>query len=577
MKIGFIGLGIMGESMSENIIKKHDDQVYVFDFVKEKVELLESKGGIGCGSSLELAQKSDVIISMVPKSEHSMSVYKEVLPALNETKLCVDMSTIDPSVSVEISEMVKKTGAQFVDAPVVKSKPAAIAGKLGIYMGGDEAACAKAEPILSYMGENIIRMGGNGKGLVMKICHNALVSQIQNGVNETLTLAGKYGINIESYTTAISYGGGQNFYLDSKNAPIKNEDYTTAFSVENMYKDVNICMNMANECGMHLAGEAAAKAVYDKAMESGYGKEGMRAVAVSDTINGILLVIGSLLVVIFGFIAVGKLNGGGLVAGVVDVINSQPEKLNAIGGKNDPVPFMCIFTGMLLANLFYWGTNQVLIQRALGAKNLKEGQKGVLLSGFLKMMVPFLLVIPGVIAARLVSGLSSKDFAYPTLVANSLPWPITGLFCAALFGSIISTYNSFMNAASTVFMIDIYKPIFNPGLSEEATVKLAKNIGWGFAAFAIIFTPFLDVLSTGLYDFGRSFTGFYNIPIITMVLIGMFSKKGSTLGAVCATVFHIMFYACYKFIFPGIDTPFTNAVCSINYMNIYAISFIIMQ
>lgn len=303
---------------------------------------------------------------------------------------------------------------------------------------------------------------------------------------------------------------------------------------------------------------------------------GMRAVAVSDTINGILLVLGSVLVVVFGFIAVGKLSGGGFIVGVKDVITSEPAKLNAIGGKNDPVPFACIFTGMLLANLFYWGTNQVLIQRALGAENLKEGQKGVLLSGFLKMMVPLLLVIPGVIAARLVPGLTIKDFAYPSLVARSLPWPAVGLFCAALFGSIISTYNSFLNAASTVFMIDIYKPIFNPNLSEEATVKLAKKIGWGFAAFAIIFTPFLDVLSTGLYDFGRSFTGFYNIPIITMVLVGMFSKKGSKLGAICATIFHIAFYACYKFIFPHIDTPFTNAVSGINYMYIYAISFVIM-
>ena len=275
---------------------------------------------------------------------------------------------------------------------------------------------------------------------------------------------------------------------------------------------------------------------------------GMRAVAVSDTINGILLVLGSVLVVVFGFIAVGKLSGGGFIVGVKDVITYEPAKLNAIGGKNDPVPFACIFTGMLLANLFYWGTNQVLIQRALGAENLKEGQKGVLLSGFLKMMVPLLLVIPGVIAARLVPGLTSKDFAYPSLVARSLPWPVVGLFCAALFGSIISTY----------------------------TVKLAKKIGWGFAAFAIIFTPFLDVLSTGLYDFGRSFTGFYNIPIITMVLVGMFSKKGSKLGAICATIFHIAFYACYKFIFPHIDTPFTNAVSGINYMYIYAISFVIM-
>ena len=273
MKIGFIGLGIMGESMCENIVKKHDDKVFVFDFVKEKVELLESKGAVACKSSLEVAQNADVIVSMVPKSEHSMAVYKEVLPALDETKICIDMSTIDPSVSVEIAEMVKATGAQFADAPVVKSKPAAVAGKLGIYVGGDEETYKKIKPILAYMGENIIRMGDNGKGLVMKICHNALVSQIQNGVNETLTLAGKNGIDVDQFTTAVSYGGGQNFYLDSKAAVIKREDYTTAFSVENMYKDVNICMNMAEECGLKMPGEAAAKQVYDKAMELGYGKE----------------------------------------------------------------------------------------------------------------------------------------------------------------------------------------------------------------------------------------------------------------------------------------------------------------
>lgn len=303
---------------------------------------------------------------------------------------------------------------------------------------------------------------------------------------------------------------------------------------------------------------------------------GLKAVAVSDTINGILLIVGSILVVIFGFYALGKANGGGVVTGVQDILTHAPEKLNAIGSKSDPVPFACIFTGMLLANLFYWGTNQVLIQRALGAKNLKEGQKGVLLSGLLKMMVPLLLVLPGVIVARLVPGLESKDFAYPTLVARSLPWPVVGLFCAALFGSIISTYNSFLNAASTVFMMDIYKPIFNPTLSDEKTVSLAKKIGWGFAAFAICFTPFLQVLSTGLYDFGRSFTGFYNIPIITLVLIGMFSKKGSTLGAICATIFHIFLYSGYKFWFTYIDTPFTKMICGINYMHIYAISFLIM-
>ena len=100
MKIGFIGLGIMGESMCENIVKKHNDTVYCFDFVKEKVDLLASKGAVPCESSLELAKKSDVIVSMVPKSEHSRAVYTSILEALDSSKTCIDMSTIDPSVSV---------------------------------------------------------------------------------------------------------------------------------------------------------------------------------------------------------------------------------------------------------------------------------------------------------------------------------------------------------------------------------------------------------------------------------------------------------------------------------------------
>lgn len=273
MKIGFIGLGIMGESMCENIVKKHDDTVYVFDFVEEKVKKLEAVGAVGCSSSKEVAEHADVIISMVPKSEHSKSVYGEILPVLNCEKTCIDMSTIDPSVSVEISQMVKATGAQFIDAPVVKSKPAAIAGTLGIYVGGEEAVYEAMRPILLYMGEHVSRMGENGKGLVMKICHNALVSQIQNGVNETVTLAAANGIDIRTFAEAISYGGGQNFYLDSKKEPIAKEDYTTAFSIENEYKDVNICMNLAKECRVSMPGEENALRVYQKAMDAGLGKE----------------------------------------------------------------------------------------------------------------------------------------------------------------------------------------------------------------------------------------------------------------------------------------------------------------
>ena len=263
----------MGESMCENIIKKHNDKVYVYDHKKAQVEKLAALGAVPCESSRQVAENVDVFITMVPRSEHSRQVYTEILPVLKEGMLCIDMSTIDPSVSVELSEMVKKTGAEFIDAPVVKSKPAAIAGKLGIYMGGSEEACKKAEPILAYMGENIIRLGGNGKGLVMKICHNALVSQIQNGVNETSTLAAANGIDMLTYAKAISYGGAGNWYLDSKKDVLAKEDYTTAFSVENEHKDVHICLRLAEQCGVKMPGEENAARVYDKALEMGLAKE----------------------------------------------------------------------------------------------------------------------------------------------------------------------------------------------------------------------------------------------------------------------------------------------------------------
>jgi 3-hydroxyisobutyrate dehydrogenase len=277
MKVGFVGLGIMGESMCENIVKKNADSVYVFDYVEAKVKKLETAGAIACSSSKEVCENVDVFISMVPKSEHSRAVYEEILPVLDSSKLCIDMSTLDPSVSVEISKKVKATGAEFIDAPVVKSKPAAIAGKLGIYVGGSESAYAKALPILKMMGENVIRLGDNGKGLVMKICHNALVSQIQNGVNETLTLAKANGISIPEFAKAISYGGGQNFYLDGQAPKLDAEDYTTAFSIENMAKDVNICCNLAKECKVNMPGEENARRVYQTALDKGMGKEDFRA------------------------------------------------------------------------------------------------------------------------------------------------------------------------------------------------------------------------------------------------------------------------------------------------------------
>ena len=271
MKIGFIGLGIMGESMSENIIKKHDDTVYVFDVVKEKTDKLAALGGVACANARELAEKSDVIITMVPKSEHLTSVYDEILPVFGPGKIGIDMSTIDPSVSMATAEKVKATGAQFADCPVVKSKPAAINGTLGILVGCDEDLYDTIRPILLYMGCNVKRMGENGSGITMKICHNCLVGQIQNGVNETLALAGKFGIAPKDFAEAVSYGRAQNFYLDSQWQNLEADNWTTAFSLANEHKDLGICLKLAEEVGLPMPGAANAKAVYDYGMEHDMG------------------------------------------------------------------------------------------------------------------------------------------------------------------------------------------------------------------------------------------------------------------------------------------------------------------
>ena len=137
MRIGFIGLGIMGEPMCYNVIKKHDDKVYAFDIDAKKTALLAGYGAIACGSSLEAAANSDVIITVVPRSEHSLSVYREIEPVMDSTKICIDMSTIDPEASEEIFHMLEKRGTPFLDAPIVKSRDAARLGDVGIYVGGD--------------------------------------------------------------------------------------------------------------------------------------------------------------------------------------------------------------------------------------------------------------------------------------------------------------------------------------------------------------------------------------------------------------------------------------------------------
>lgn len=289
---------------------------------------------------------------------------------------------------------------------------------------------------------------------------------------------------------------------------------------------------------------------------------GLKAVAVSDTINGAGLMIGGLLIPILGLL---KLGGGDILSGIDHLIVQVPDKMNAIGDASSSTPFSTIFTGILLVNTFYWCTNQQIVQRAFAAKDLKEGQKGVLYAGFIKMLVPIILVIPGIIAFQLYGPqITHQDLAYSVLVSNILPGPLVGFFGAVLFGAVLSSFNSALNSASTMFCLNIYKPIFKPQIRDEKLVYVGKIFGVAIGIFSIFVAPNIAKAPEGLYTFMKSVMGFFNIPILVVVLMGFLTKKVPAIGAKISIIFFIICYSLYKFVFP----------INVHYLHVYGILFV---
>ena len=194
-------------------------------------------------------------------------------PYLRSGTIWINMSTVYPAVSKKMAEELLPLGVRMCDAPVVKSKAAAETGDLGIYFGGDRDLFDTVLPILQCMGKDIIYMGGIGKGLEMKVLHNGLVGEIQNGVNEILGLAGRMGMDLNDVVTALGYGGAQCAYLKNKSGNVISGNYSPAFSVENMNKDAHFARDLAKEYGMKAPGLENVAAVYERAMEKGFAKD----------------------------------------------------------------------------------------------------------------------------------------------------------------------------------------------------------------------------------------------------------------------------------------------------------------
>ena len=269
---------------------------------------------------------------------------------------------------------------------------------------------------------------------------------------------------------------------------------------------------------------------------------GLKAVAVSDTFNGIGLLLGGLLIPIIAFYKIGD---GSIFGGISEVYNSNPQHFNAIGDGDSDVPFAVLFTGMFIPQVFYWTMNQSIIQRTFGAKSLAEGQKGVLIAAFFKILVPIIVVVPGIIAFYYFEGsLENQDLAYPELVKAVLPSGLTGIFAAVIVGAVLSTFNSALNSASTLFSIDIYKEYINKNATDKRVVFAGKITATFLAIVVILIAPFISMAGKGLYIVLQEFSSVFNMPIFAVILSGLLLKsvsaKAAKIGLTSGTILYLV-------------------------------------
>ena len=280
---------------------------------------------------------------------------------------------------------------------------------------------------------------------------------------------------------------------------------------------------------------------------------GLRAVAVSDAINGVGLLVGGVAV---PFLALSLLGQGSVAEGLSILVQEKPETLNPLttlnkDGSQVSVPWPTLLTGMMFIQLFYWSTNQVIVQRAMGARDLKSGQQGLMFAASLKILGPVILCLPGIIALHLTDTLNIEqaDAVYPVLVRSVLPEWALGLFGAVVVGAILSSFNSALNSASTLFCIDFYQP-FNARLNDIADDKRVVAAGQIFAAgiaiLAMIVAPLLAQMQS-IFDYLQKVNGLYSVPIIVIFLMGILTHRANARGAKAAMAVGVLSYAAFTF------------------------------
>jgi 2-hydroxy-3-oxopropionate reductase len=253
-RIGFVGLGIMGGPMAKNLMEA-DYELVLYNRTKEKAEEIAGDGATVVDSPREVAENSDIVITMLPDSpqvEEVLAGEGGVLEGLGEGSLVVDMSTISPVVTKDLAEQVEERGASMLDAPVSGGDVGAQQGELSIMVGGSEEDFERARPLFDVMGKAATHVGPVGAGQVVKACNQIVVALTIEAVSEALVLGSKAGVKPEKVVEALSGGLAGSAVMEAKKEKFFDHDFDPGFRVELHHKDLGIALAAGREYGATL-------------------------------------------------------------------------------------------------------------------------------------------------------------------------------------------------------------------------------------------------------------------------------------------------------------------------------------
>lgn len=301
---------------------------------------------------------------------------------------------------------------------------------------------------------------------------------------------------------------------------------------------------------------------------------GLKAIASTDIIQVFFLLAGGLVTTFFAVNNVGGDNG--ILEGFKTMFTEIPDKFHMIIKKSDPNYFYlpgirAIIGGIWIAGIYYFGANQYIIQKAFGAKSLREAQRGMMFAGYLKLILPFVVVIPGIAAFALAADIAKPDEAYPWILANIIPSGIKGLIFAALIAAIVSSFSAIINSTSTIFTMDLYKPCFNKNATEKRLVAVGRISGVVAMVIAVIVAPLLGSIDQA-FQFIQEYTGMISPGVTAIFVLGLFWKRTTSNAALWGTISSIPVSAAIKFLIPKM--PFLDQMM-VSFLIVSAIIIII--